>query len=358
MKITDIIVKEMSFRRRKVFKIAFTASMYARGVYVKLLTDEGISGMGEACPMPFVTGETIGGVMAAIEHMKGALLGADPEDPAAIHAIMDRQIAANSAAKAAIDMACYDIMGKKAGLPVYRLLGAQVDTIQTDMTIGIDTPEKMAEDALSRVQQGFRVLKLKGGISKEDDLTNFAAIRAAVGPDIELRVDFNQGYDRETAAYMLSRLPEFGITEAEQPVPAWDTDSMAALKQISPVELMADESVHSPRDAELVCQKDACHVVNIKLMKCGGIWPALQIAAVAKRYGKPCIVGCMSETKLGISAGAAVVAACADQMGVIDLDSFMSFADTNEGIQGGLTVEGDMIRLSAKPGFGFEEFEM
>ena len=105
MKITDIIVKEMSFRRRKVFKIAFTASMYARGVYVKLLTDEGISGMGEACPMPFVTGETIGGVMAAIEHMKGALLGADPEDPAAIHAIMDRQIAGNSAAKAAIDAA-------------------------------------------------------------------------------------------------------------------------------------------------------------------------------------------------------------------------------------------------------------
>ena len=358
MKITDIIAKEMSFRRRKVFKIAFTQSLYARGVYVKVLTDEGISGMGEACPMPFVTGETIGGVVAAIEHMKPALLDADAEDIAAIHAIMDRQIASNGAAKAAIDMACYDIMGKKAGLPVHRLLGAQVDTLQTDMTIGIDTPEKMVEDALMRVQQGFRVLKIKGGISKEDDLTNFAAIRAAVGPDIELRVDFNQGYDRESAAYMLSRLPEFGITEAEQPVPEWDVDGMAELKKLSPVLLMADESVHSPRDAQLVCRKDACHVVNIKLMKCGGIYPALQIARIAKEYGKPCIVGCMSETKLGISAGAAVVAACADQMGVIDLDSFLSFADTDEGIRGGLTVEGDVLHLSDKPGFGFEEFEM
>ena len=358
MKITEILVKEMTFRRRKVFKIAFASSMYARGVYVKVLTDEGISGMGEAVPMPFVTGETIGGVVAAIEHMKGALIGADPEDPAAIHDIMDRQIARNSAAKAAIDMACYDIMGKKAGLPVHKLLGAAVDTIQTDVTIGIDTAEKMAEDAAARVAQGFRVLKMKGGISVEDDLANMAAIRAAVGQETELRIDFNQGYDFATAAGMLRRLPEFGITEAEQPVPDWDVESMAKLKPLSPVLLMADESIHSPRDAELVCRMDACHVVNIKLMKCGGIYPALQIAAVAKKYGKPCIVGCMSETRLGIAAGAAVVAACNHQMGVVDLDSFLNFADTGAGVTGGLTVEGDVIRLSDKPGLGFEDFEM
>ena len=358
MKITEILVKEMSFRRRKVFKIAFAATMYARGVYVKVMTDEGLTGMGEAVPMPFVTGETIGGVVAAIEHMKPALLGAEVEDIAAIHAIMDRQIAGNTAAKAAIDMACYDLMGKRAGLPVHRLLGAAVDEIQTDVTVGIDTAERMAEDAAQRVRQGFRVLKLKGGIRVEDDLANMAAIRAAVGEETELRIDFNQGYDRETAAYLLSRLPEFGITEAEQPVPAWDVDSMAQLKPLSPVLLMADESIHSPRDAELVCQKDACHVVNIKLMKCGGIYPALQIADIARRYGKPCILGCMSETKLGIAAGAAVVAARADQMGVVDLDAFLNFADTGAGVSGGLTVERDVIRLSDRPGFGFDEFEM
>ena len=358
MKITDILVREMSFRRRKVFKIAFTQSLYARGVYVKVLTDEGLSGLGEAVPMPFVTGETIGGVMAAIEHMKPALLGAEVEDIAAIHAVMDAQIAGNTAAKASIDMACYDLMGKKAGVPVHRLLGAVTDAVQTDVTIGIDTAENMARDARERVAQGFRVLKLKGGISEADDLANMAAIRAAVGAETELRIDFNQGYDFETAAYMLRRLPEFGITEAEQPVPAWDVESMTKLKALSPVLLMADESVHSPRDAELVCRKDACHVVNIKLMKCGGIYPALQIADVARRYGKPCILGCMSETRLGIAAGAAVVAARAEQMGVVDLDSFLNFADTGAGVSGGLTVEGDVIRLSEKPGLGFDEFEM
>jgi Zn-dependent membrane protease YugP len=121
---------------------------------------------------------------------------------------------------------------------------------------------------------------------------------------------------------------------------------MAKLKPLSPVLLMADESIHSPRDAELMCRTDACHVVNIKLMKCGGIYPALQIADVAKRYGKPCILGCMSETKLGIAAGASVVAARADQMGVVDLDSFLNFADTGAGVSGGLTVERDVIRLS------------
>lgn len=358
MKITQILVREMTFRRRKLFKIAFSASMYARGVYVKVLTDSGFSGMGEAVPTPFVTGETIGGVVAAIEHMRGALIGADPEDPAAIHAIMDRQIARNSAAKAAVDMACYDIMGKKAGLPVHRLLGAQKDSLQTDVTIGIDTAEKMAEDAAARAAQGFRVLKMKGGISVEEDLASMAAIRAAVGPETELRIDFNQGYDFDTAAYMLGRLPEFGITEAEQPLPDWDVDGMARLKPISPVLLMADESIHSPRDAELVCRKDACHLVNIKLMKSGGIYPALQIAGVAKKYGKPCIVGCMSETKLGIAAGAAVAAACGEQMGVVDLDSFLNFADTDAGVTGGLTAQGDMLHLSGRPGLGFEDFEM
>ena len=358
MKITDIITKKTKFKRRKVFRIAFSESMYSEGVYVKIVTDEGIYGMGEASPAAFVTGETIDGVIAAVEFMKPALIGADPEDPETIHKIMDSKLAGNTSAKAAIDIACYDIMGKAKGLPVHRLLGATQTVLTTDMTIGIDTTEKMVEDALERVSQGFHCLKIKAGINPEEDLEHLAAIRQAVGPDIDIRVDANQGYDIETAAEVLKKFPELGISEAEQPLVSWDLDGMAELKKLSPVPLLIDEGVHSPVHARWSCEKDSGEAINIKLMKCGGIWPALQINEIAKANGKTCIVGCMSETKLGLAAGAAVVAACYDNMEpVVDLDSFMSFVEGEGGVTGGFTVDGDKITLSEKPGFGFDDYE-
>ena len=358
MIITDILTKKVKFRRRKVFKIAFTESLYSEGIYVKVLTDSDISGMGEASPVAFVTGETIDGIIAAIEFMKPQLIGADPEDPETIHRIMDKKLLGNTSAKAAIDIACYDIIGKKKGLPVHRLLGAEQTTIQTDITIGIDTTEKMVEDALGRTSEGFRCLKIKGGISPEEDIKHFAAIRNAVGPEIDLRVDANQGYDLETAAKLLEKFPMLGISEAEQPMEAWDLDGMAELKKLSPVPLLLDEGVHSPIHARIACQKDSGDAINIKLMKCGGIWPALQINKIAKEHGKTCIVGCMSETKLALAAGAAVAAACHDNMEpIVDLDSFMSFVEGEGSVSGGFTIEGDMITLSEKPGFGFDEYD-
>ncbi len=358
MKITDIKTKKVSFRRRKVFKIAFTESLYVESVYVKIFTDSGIDGIGEASPVAFVTGETINGIIAAVEFMKPALIGADPQDPETIHRIMDRIIIGNTSAKAAIDIACYDIMGKAENLPVHRLLGASQTTVVSDMTIGIDTTEKMVEDALERVSQGFRCIKVKAGINPEEDILHLAAIRKAVGPEIDIRVDANQGYNLETAAEVLNKFPQLGISEVEQPLVSWDLDGMAELKKLSPVPLLLDEGVHSPVHARWACEKDSGHTINIKLMKCGGIWPALQINKIARENGKTCIVGCMSESKLALSAGAAVAAACYDNMEpVVDLDSFMSFIEGQGGVTGGFTVQGDVISLSEKPGFGFDEYE-
>ena len=113
MKIVDIVTKKVNFQSEKVFKIAFASNTESYGVYVKILTDEGIYGLGEAAPFPLVTSETPDGVIAAIEFMKSALVGADPTDIAGIHAIMDKTLLNNTSAKAAIDIACYDIMGKK-----------------------------------------------------------------------------------------------------------------------------------------------------------------------------------------------------------------------------------------------------
>ncbi len=356
MKIVDILTKKVSFRRRKVFKIAFTANSESQCVYVKILTDEGIYGLGEATPFPLVTSETVDGVIAAIEFMKSALLGQDPTDIAKIHEIMDKTLLNNTSAKAAIDIACYDIMGKKAGKPVHKLIGAKCDTVQTDMTIGIDSVENMVKEAVEQVEKGFRILKIKCGIDPQKDIEVVKGIRKAVGQDIDLRIDANQGYDKKTALYVLNEISKYNITEAEQPLPFWDVHGMAEINKVSPVPIMADESVHTPEQAEIACQHDACKIVNIKLMKCGGIYPALQIADIAKKYGKTCLVGCFYESKLAISAAAAVVLA-KDNIESADLDSFFSFVNSQNGVCGGFEVDKDILNLSSKSGYGFLDYE-
>lgn len=357
MKIVDILTKKVNFQRRKVFKIALDAgSNISQRVYLKIVTDEGVYGLGESTPYPPVTAETIDGVIAAIEFMKPALLGADPTDIANIHAIMDRVLLHNTSAKAAVDIACYDIMGKVAGLPVHKLIGATENVLQTDITIGIDTVENMVKEALERVGEGFRILKIKCGIEPEKDIEVLKQIRKAVGDEIDLRIDANQGYDKETALYVLNEMTKVNLTEAEQPLPFWDVHGMAEVSKASPIPVMADESVHTPVQAQIACEHDACKIINIKLMKCGGIYPALQIADIAKKYGKPCLVGCFSESKLAISAAAAVVLA-KENVESADLDSFFSFTNPEVGVTGGFKVEKDIITMSDKPGYGFDDYE-
>lgn len=357
MKIIDILTKKVDFKRRKVFKIAFgKGSDISSRIYVKIVTDEGIYGLGEAASLPLVTGETIDGVIAAIEYMKPSLLGEDPLDVANIHKIMDSTLLHNTSAKAAIDIACYDIIGKKDNKPVHKLLGAKSDSLQTDITIGIDSIEAMVNEAVERVNEGFRILKVKCGIEPEKDIEVIKQIRNAVGDKIDLRIDINQGYDVKTALYVLNEVKKYNITEAEQPLVHWDVHGMAEINKVSPIPIMADESVHTPVDAKIVCQHDAAKIVNIKLMKCGGIYPALQIADIAKRYGKTCLVGCFSESKLAISAAAAVVLS-RDNIESADLDSFFSFINPEVGVGGGFRVDKDIIKMSNRAGFGFDEYD-
>lgn len=356
MKITDILVKRVSFERKKVFKIAFSVSKYVEGVYVKIVTDEGIYGLGEAMPFAPVTGETIETVMAVLSLLKERLLGEDPCNLEKIHAIMDAQIKGNTAAKAAIDFACYDILGKAAGMPVYKLLGGFKNSIVTDITVGIDTPENMANDAKEKAERGFNILKIKCGADFVSDCKAVEKIRKAVGENVELRIDVNQGYSVSQAVNVFEKMKSFGVTEAEQPVKASDISGLSYLRKKTSMPIMADESVHSPEDAALLCKNDACDFINIKLMKSGGIYPALKINAIAQSYGIPCIVGCMSESRLGISAGAALACAKAN-IHDCDLDSFMSFKESEGGISGGFEINKNVITVLDKPGFGFDEYE-
>ncbi len=357
MKIIDIKTKKIDLQFKKVFRVTYSARTHALSVYVKILTDEGVEGLGEALPSVHVTGETIDGVVCAIEYMKEHLIGLDPTDIEAVHREMDKALFANPAAKAGIDIACYDIIGKVNKMPVYKILGSERNKITTDMTIGINSPEEMMQDAVSYVGQGFRYLKIKGGINHENDLQAIKLIREAVGDKIELRTDFNQGYTIDSAVETLRQMKQYNVSEAEQPLPAWDVVGMSRLKKISPIPIMIDEGAHSPEQVITACELDACDLVNIKLMKCGGIYPALRIAEIAKKYGKKCIVGCMTESKLAISAGAAVVSAAYDNMIIPDLDGFLYLSSEKAGVTGGFSVDKDTFTLSDKYGFGFNEYD-
>ena len=227
---------------------------------------------------------------------------------------MQKALVHNTSAKAAVDMALWDLLGQKYSAPVYRMLGGARSNIVTDITISVNPPEEMARDARTAIQRGYDCLKVKVGIDPELDVARLAAVREAVGKDVKLRIDANQAWNAKQAVRILDQMQEKGldIEFVEQPVPAADLEGMQYVTRHASVPVLADESVFSPADALRIMQTGAADFVNIKLMKCGGITNALRIASAAEVYGVECMIGCMLEAK--ISVNAAVELACAKKI--------------------------------------------
>lgn len=310
VRIKRIVLEERTVPLEKPFKIALGTITEAENIFVKIVTDQKIEGFGEAAPEAFVTGETLAGCKTALKLLTEELIGENPLNIARIHEIMDRKILGNGAAKAAIDIACYDILGKLSGLPVYQLIGGYQSSVATDITIGIDTPEKMAQEAKSYVSQGFQAIKIKVGVDPLEDVQRVAAIRKAVGPQVKLRVDANQGWTVKEAVKAIQKIKNYDIEFIEQPLKAKAVDGMRFVREHTEEMIMADESVFLPQDAVQVIKGECVDAVNVKLMKCGGIYKALKINAICESAGIPCMVGCMSgETNISIAAAAHFAAA-------------------------------------------------
>ena len=293
-------------------------------------------------------------VLEALKLFRTGLIGMDPLDVEGIHRMMDRLLSGNTSAKAAVDIALYDIKGKLMGQPLYKVLGGSVNQIVTDMTVGIDTPEAMAAEARERVEKdGFTILKIKAGINPTEDIQALTLIRQAVGPNIRLRVDANQGYTVSDAVRTLKAFEELGVEAVEQCLPSWDLDGMRFVRSKVDLQVMLDESVHTPIDAAKACKIDAADIINIKLMKCGGLYPAEKINAIAEANHVQCMVGCMLETKVAIAAGVSLVAA-KQNITEADCDSFMYAVDPEMGMPGGFAVNGGVYTLSDKPGLGID----
>ena len=351
MKITGVKIEKLLLELTSPFRVAFGTITHSENVMIKVTTDEGVTGYGEAAPLAFVTAETTDSVIAALELFRTGLIGMDPLDIEAVHAMMDGLMGGNSSAKCAVDLAMYDIRGKAAGMPVYKLLGGYSNTVLNDITVSIMEPQAMADKALSYVRdKGYRVLKVKVGADVNDDIRALTLIREAVGPDVRLRVDANQGYDVPTALKALNAFAALGVESVEQCLPAWNMEGAAYLRRKAPaIHLMLDESIHGPVDAARACRMDAADILNIKLMKCGGLYNALKIVSAAEVYGVECMIGCMLESKLAVSA-AAHLAAAKRVITRADLDG-PSLCKTDP-FTGGPLYENGVIRMTDAPGIG------
>ena len=262
----------------------------------------------------------------------------------------------NGSAKAAVDIALWDLYGKSLGVPVYRMLGGNRRQITTDITISVNDPEEMARDAREAVRRGYDTLKVKVGVDPSLDVERLSAVRKAAGPDVRLRIDANQAWRPREAVRILNEMQArgLGLELVEQPVAAQDLEGLAYVTRHSDVPVLADESVFSPRDALTVMQTHAADLINIKLMKCGGLTNALRIASAAEIYGVECMLGCMLEAK--ISVNAAVHLACArDIITKIDLDGPVLCSE--DPILGGARFDEKDITVSDAPGLGIQGIE-
>jgi len=349
MRITDIEIYPFDIPMRAPFRIATMIAHAAPNVLVCIRTDEGFSGWGEASPLHSIAGETQAICLTAAKEIRSLLLDRNPLEIASLVSDMDRFLPHNATIKSAFDMALHDVAAQAAGMPLYRLLGGAPRHIETDMTLGIGDLDETGERARGYVAQGYRTLKVKLGTTLEQDRARLRAVRAAVGPEVRVRIDANQGWDRATAARALNEFAEFDIEFCEQPLRAHDVAGLRALSRSAAIPVMADEALFTPSDALRLIQEEAAPYFNIKLSKSGGIHNALKIAAIAGAGGIRCMVGCMLESRLGLTA-AAHFACAGEAVQFYDLDTFMEQAE--DPVADGIAVEDGILSLPQTPGLG------
>ena len=357
MKITEVRLGKISVPLRVPFKTALRSVNSVEDIIVEIHTDTGAVGYGEAPPTGVITGDTTGAIVGAIrDHIAKSIIGRDVDDFEDVLQVVQSCIVHNTSAKAAVDMALWDLYGQRYKIPVYKLMGGARKSIVTDITISVNDPEEMARDAVDAIRRGYDCLKVKVGANPELDVERLSAVRQAVGSGVCIRIDANQAWQPKQAVRILNQMQERGldIEFVEQPVKARDFEGLKYVTQRSYVPVLADESVFSPEDALTIMQMGAADLVNIKLMKCGGLYNALKIASAAEVYGVECMIGCMLEAK--ISVNAAVELACAKKIITkIDLDGPVLCSE--DPILGGAVFDEKVITVSDAPGLGIRGIE-
>ena len=333
------------------FTIATGTMNFAQNIFLRIHTDEGLTGVGECSAFPMITGETqatcfeMAKDFASLWRNKDALVIEERMNE--LHAFT----AYNNTIKSAFDMALHDIASQHAQLPLYKFLGGnKKKELETDLTIGISSPVQMAILAKEFVERGVRILKIKLGKDAKEDVHRIELISNAVGGKIKLRIDANQGWNYDDAVYVLTALKKYNIEFCEQPMHKHDDHLLPQLKKISPVKIMADESIFDHYDAERLIHTAACSYINIKFAKSGGIIEAKKINSVCEERNIPCMMGGMLESRVALTAFSHFATAF-DNIRFYDMDTCM-LGHKIDPVIGGINYHGFIIESPDTIGIG------
>ena len=351
MRIVSVSSRTENFGLTRPYAIAFRQVDSVANVILEIRTAEGAVGLGAASPEPGVTGETLEACRANLEERNLSwLVGQDAREAASLCRETEARMPRSPAARAAVDIALHDLLGQHVGLALVDLLGRAHEALPTSITIGIKGVGETLAEAEEYLGRGFTILKVKTGLDLEEDLERLSRLRERVGPTIRIRVDANQGYGLEQTARLFEKTAALAIEFVEQPLPADAVPLLRSLPEEWRDRIAADESLLDASDAlSLVSSPRACGIFNIKLMKCGGVRPALRIAAIAETAGVALMWGCMDESRISIAAGLhAAFASPATKY--LDLDGSLDLA--RDVVEGGFILEDGVMRTTDAPGLG------
>lgn len=356
MKIKKIEAWKQEIQLEEPYAVAYGWFEAADNVFIRIETDSGLTGFGCASPDVEVSGETGETVLRAFNDVVLPLLkGEDPLRTAFWYEKLNKSLREQPSARALVDMALYDLLAKQAGVPLYKLLGGYRDSIYTSITIGIMPVKETVEKALAFVKKGFRAIKIKGGSDVDMDIEKVLKVREAVGDDIQLRYDANQGYTVEEARKFFEGAHLSKIKFMEQPAPRGNPETWRELVTCVHWPLMADESIMDVRDMSWFIKQGIVVMMNVKLMKCGGISDALIMDGVAQAEDIVLMIGCMDEAALGISAGLHLALA-RPSIKYADLDGHFDLK--NDPTAGAVIFKDGKLYPSPEPGLGIKQLSV
>lgn len=351
MIISDIKIENKTVKLKKTFKTALRSADSIETIIVKVITEEGVVGYGASAPTEVITGETVQSIVGAVEYLRKFLIGKNILDSNQIFFLINSKLEKNNSAKAALDIAMYDLLSKRFQVPLYRYLGGSDRELMTDLTISVNNPAEMVKDCKEAIKAGFNVLKIKLGNDFNEDYKRLIAINQSIKPSVKLRIDANQAWSPKEAVQIIRYMEKekFNIELVEQPVYYEDLEGLKYVTQNVNIPILADESVFSPRDAFKIISMRAADMLNIKLMKTGGIYNALKIIKLAEVKNMKCMIGSMMENSIGVSA-AAHLSSSQNIIKFNDLD--VPFLIKNENMNNSLEYIENKIILNDSPGIG------
>lgn len=351
MLITRAEVFPIKIPKKTAFKVAYATRTACLGMLLKLTADDGRTGWGEAVPVAEITGEQRAEVFRALrDWLPGGLIGVDPFDREEIRLRLERDLANMPSARCAVDTALWDLRGQTLGRSVRELLGRAREAHQASMSMGIKGLAETVGEARNLLGRGFHDIKVKIGLDLENDVARVKALRRELGGNWRLYLDANQGYSPAEAIKLAEALSGEKVEFIEQPVKAADLDGLAEVTRRSPIPIAADEAVKDPASLVRIIEHGAAHMINVKLMKCGGPSNAETLIRMAEAAGMKAMIGCMIESRVGITAGLNVALALAN-VHYIDLDGAFDLVDDVIATGGAQLADGRQF-LAEGPGLG------